>query len=418
MKLKITYILLLALMVQTVSFAQKKVNTDSLLVVTNKLISTDKNYEKAKELGHLGIKIAPNYLDFHVALGRAYRMTNQIDSARYYFNYVITKNPKYKEAFTYLTQIEIENKNLLNATNTIDKALLAHPEEKEFYLLKLRAINLENDDKKSLDYLNTLTVKYPDDQKIKDQIFDLKLKSNSDRIGINFNLTSFNRAGVGPWSLTSVQYVRQRKWLTLIGRVNYTDRQSYGISSSSGSLFELDSYVKMTSKLYSFANIGVGNDNVFPKIRLNYSLFSNLGNRWENEIGIRYNKTINNESYAAALGFGKYIGAGWINLKSYMQLGQKKPYPSLSATYRYYTLSRFDYYSANLGFGTSPDERETLSQLDQRISLNSYRIGLGYSRILKKKFILGLQAGFNRQEYNINSYQNELNTSVQLQYVF
>lgn len=416
MRLKFTYTLF-ALLLQF-SFYGQKLNTDSLLVVTNKLINIDKDYKKAITLGHLGIKHAPNYLDFHIALGRGYRFTNEIDSARYYFNYVLSKNTNYKEAFTYLTQLEIDAKNVNNASVIIDKAITSHPEEKDFYMLKLRVVNLENDDKKTLDYLNVLASKYPTDKNIKDQIFDLKLKSNSDRIGLNYNLTTFDRAGVGPWNLTSVQYVRQRKTITLIGRINYTNRESFRHTINSGTLYELESYIKMTKKTYSFINVGLGNDNVFPKLRLNYSLYSNLGKRWENEIGIRYNNTTNNENYSAVLGFAKYIGAGWLNLKSYIQLGQKKPYPSVSATYRYYFNSRYDYFSLNAGFGTSPDERETISQFDQRISLNSFRIGAGYSKVFLKKILLGTQIGFNRQEYNSNSYQNELNTSIQLQYQF
>jgi len=370
------------------------------------------------KLGHLGIKNAPNYLDYHIALGRAYRFTNEIDSARFYFNYVISKNTNYKEAFNYLTQLEIDAKNLNNASAVIDKAIATHPEDKDFYMLKLRVINMQNDDKKTLEYLNVLTNKYPTDKNIKDQIFDLKLLSNSDRIGVIYNLTTFNRSGVGPWNLTSIQYARQRKQITLLGRINYTNRESYGQTISSGTLYELESYVKMTKKTYSFGNIGIGNDNVFPKIRLNYSFYSSLGKRWENEIGIRYNKTIDNENYSAVLGFGKNIGVSWLNLRSYIQLGQKKTYPSLSATYRYYFDSKYDYFSLNAGFGTSPDERETISQFDQRISLNSFRIGAGYNKVLFKKFLFGTQIGFNRQEYNINSYQNELNTSIQLQYQF
>lgn len=416
MKLRFTY-LVFALLVQY-SFYGQKLNTDSLLVVTNKLINVDKNYLNAIEIGHKGIKYAPNYLDFHIALGRAYKFTNEIDSARYYFNYVIAKNTNYKEAFSYLAQIEIDAKNFNNASIVIDNAIAKHPEEKDFYMLKLRVVNMEDNDKKTLDYLNVLANKYPTDKNIKDQIFDLKLKSNSDRIGINYNLTTFDRAGVGPWNLTSFQYVRQRKLITLIGRVNYTNRESFGQTISSGTFYEVESYVKMTKKTYSFVNIGFANENVFPKLRLNYSFYSNLGKRWENEIGMRYNKTINTEDYSVVLGFGKYIGAGWLNLRSYFQLGQKKPYPSLSATYRFYFNSKDDYFSLNAGFGTSPDERETITQFDQRISLNSMRIGTGYSKVFLKKFLLGAQIGFNRQEYYHNSYQNELNTSLQLQYQF
>ena len=103
---------------------------------------------------------------------------------------------------------------------------------------------------------------------------------------------------------------------------------------------------------------------------------------------MRYNKRTVNENYSAAIGIGKYIGVGWLNLKSYMQLGQKKPYPSLSSTYRYYFGSRFDYFSVNAGYGTSPDERETITDFNNRISLISYRLGAGYNTMIYKKFIL------------------------------
>ena len=85
----------LFLFINVCVFAQK-IDTDSLLIATHKQINIEKNYPKAIQLSHLGIKNAPNYLDFHLALGRTFMITKQIDSARYYLNYVIEKNPKYK----------------------------------------------------------------------------------------------------------------------------------------------------------------------------------------------------------------------------------------------------------------------------------------------------------------------------------
>ncbi|MFV8327735.1 hypothetical protein [Flavobacterium sp. ZS1P14] len=210
----------------TLIYSLKKIDIDSLVVVTNKLISVEKNYNKAIELGHLGIKKSPNYLDFHLALGRAYKMKNEIDSARYYFNYVIIKNPKYKEAFSYLTKLEIEQKNSKAAITVIDQALSFYPDEKDFYILKLQALNLEKDPKTTFDYLIFLVEKYPADTSLKDQLFDVKLNSFSDRIGISNTITFFNRSGVGPWNYTSLQYIKQLKNVTLIGRYNYNDRQS------------------------------------------------------------------------------------------------------------------------------------------------------------------------------------------------
>ena len=306
----------------------QKIDVDSLLVVTNKLINNDKNYAKAIELGKIGVEKSPNYLDFYISLGRAYKYTNEIDSARYYFNHVISKSIKYREAHSYIIQLELDEQNIEAATIAVEKALQLYPDEKNFYLLKLRIINTENNFKKSADYLQFLITKYPDDKKLKEQLMNLKLKSNSDRIGLSHNITFFNRDGFGPWNFTSLQYIRQRPKFTLIGRVSYTDRQTNGNSSSSGKLFDIDSYIKTSKKSYSYINIGYSEDRIFPKLRVNYSYFRNLGNGYEGEIGVRYNKRTDSESFSSVLAFGKYIGNSWLNLKTSVDCNIRKPYPS------------------------------------------------------------------------------------------
>jgi YaiO family outer membrane protein len=133
---------------------------------------------------------------------------------------------------------------------------------------------------------------------------------------------------------------------------------------------------------------------------------------------MRYNKNSTTENYSSAIGLGTYIGSGWLNLKSYLNLDSQKKYPSFTLSYRYYLNSRYDYYTASMGYGTSPDERETLSQYEQRIALNSYRVGLGYSKVLYKKYILSLLGNYNRQEYFPKKYQNELSATLQIHYLF
>ncbi|MES2545037.1 MAG: YaiO family outer membrane beta-barrel protein [Bacteroidota bacterium] len=393
----------------------QKIDADSLLVEMTRQINPENNYTKAIEIGKKGIKIAPEYLDFHIALGRAYKITKETDSARYYFNYVIEKNPKYKEAFNYLTQLEIEENKINAALIAVNKGLELYPDDKELQLLKLKALDLSKDKKNTIDYLTILIKKYPKDNGLKNQLFDLKIASYGDRIGINNNTTFFNRDGVGPWNLSGLQYIKQLKNATLIGRYNYIDRQSNNKSIGNGVQYEIESYIKTSKKNYSYAGIGYSDDNIFPKLRLSYSFFQNLSKAWEGDIGIRYNKTSIDENYAAGFGIGKYIGMGWFNLKTYIQLGQK-PYPTISSTYRYYFKTQFDYFSINAGYGTSPDEREVISQFEERISLNSYRMGIGYNKVFLKNFILGLQTGFNRQEYTPDKFQTELNISLSLQY--
>ncbi|HLF53152.1 YaiO family outer membrane beta-barrel protein [Flavobacterium sp.] len=401
----------------TTIFAQK-MDSDSLLVQTLYQINTVKNYPKAIQLGQLGIKIAPDYLDFHVALGRCYMLTKNIDSSRIYFNHVIDKNPKYKEAFIYLTKLELEKKNASNAIRTIDKALLHYPEEKEFHLLKLQAVNLEKNDEKSILLLNDLVQKYPTDSDLKHQLIELKSKSVSDRVGINYNYTTFDRSGTGPWHLLGLQYIRERKKLTLIGRINYADRRSFGESINSGIQYELETYFLNNKKSYSLANISYSKDIVFPKLRLSYSYFHNLSKGWEGDVGIRYTKTSDKDLYAAVLGIGKYVGSYWFNLRSYVQMDEDKIYPAFTATARYYFDTKYDYATIITGYGTTPDERVTLGQFQQRVALDSYRIGAGYYKLFGQHYCTGVQAVYNRQEYVSNNFQNEFDVFLSVQYKF
>lgn len=403
--------------VGTTIFAQK-MDTDSLLVKTYHEINTSKNYPKAIELARLGIKNAPDYLDFYVALGRSYMMTQKIDSSRICFNHVMDKNPKYKEAFTYLAKLEIEAKNETNAIVAIDKALTYYPDEKDFYLLKLQAINLENDDEKSIAFLSFLTNKYPEDTEIQQQLMELKLKSTSDRLGINYDYTTFNRDGVGPWHLLGLQYIRERKKLTLIGRINYADRRASGNSINSGLQYELETYFKNNKKSYSYTDLAYSNDIVFPEIRLSYSYFHNFNKGWEAEIGMRYTKTADNDVYSGVLGVGKYIGSYWLNLKSYIQSDAGTIHPAFTATARLYFDTKYDYAAIIAGYGTSPDERIYSGQYEQRISLNSFRMGGGYYKLFYENYCTGFQAVLNHQEYSPNNFQNELDLYFSIQYKF
>ena len=110
---------------------------------------------------------------------------------------------------------------------------------------------------------------------------------------------------------------------------------------------------------------------------------------------------------ALTLGVGTYFGSYWVHVRSFFQEQESKWYPAFTLTTRYYLDSRFDYLNFVAGYGTSADESYIQSQLQNRISLNSYRVGLGYFRQLGGKFLVGAQGGYNRQEYLDSKWQNE-----------
>lgn len=397
----------------------QKINTDSLLIVTNNLIKSEtKDYFKAKKIAHQCIKAAPTYLDFHLALGRIHKNEKNIDSARYYFQHVINNNTRYKEAFTYLSKLELDVNNKELALKIINLGLDIHPEEKDFYWVKLQIINAEEKPQKSIEYLEFLNKKFPDDVLLKNQLLEVKSNVKTNRIGTTYTITNFSRDNYGPWHQTAINYAKQLKKVSLGGRLTYIDRRQNGTSQNFGYFYELESYFKTTKKSYSFANFGFSDGEVFPEFRFLFSNYYTLGKGFESEVGYRYNKRENTNSSSGIVALGKYFKSNWINLRTSFQLDEPKLYPSVALQFRHYYNSRFDFFAFNIGYGTSPDERETLSQFQERIALTSYRFGGGYSKLLAKKYIVGCSASFNNQEYFPDKYQNEYNLSINLVYLF
>lgn len=396
----------------------QKIDVDSLLTVAIKETNEYRNYESALKKTHLGMKLAPEYLDFYLLTGRIYQLTNVKDSARYYYNYVLDKNPAYKDTYTYLINMNLQEKKYDEAEILVDKAIENHPGEKTFRYKKLDVYQLQGEKSKSDAYLKELETLYPQDKELKLHSFISDSRFHSDRIGINYNITSFDRSGVGPWHFGSVQYIAQRYWGTAIARINYSNRYANGSSIIDGYQYEAEAYVFTSKNSYSHIGGAYSSDEIFPKLRLGYSFYHNFPKGWEGDIGIRYIDTRDTNFISGVIGIGKYLGSYWINLRSFLQYDVDSFYPAFTLTTRYYFDTRFDYLALILGYGTSPDERTTMGQIQQRIALDSYRIGGGYYRLFGKHYITGIQLTLNNQEYTPGKTQNETEIALMFQYQF
>ncbi|MWB94721.1 YaiO family outer membrane beta-barrel protein [Flavobacterium sp. GA093] len=391
----------------------QKIDTDSLLNVIIQDMRIKNDYQQNIKRSLLGKKLAPDYLDFHLLLGRNYDLIKQKDSARYYYNYVIEKNPKYEDAYLYLINLDIQDKQYTEAEVVVNKAIEIYPENKNFRLQRISIYALQNDSKNEAKYLKTIKAKYPEDPQIQQLIVDLYSTLNSNRIGVYYSLTSIDREGVGPWHLGSVDYIRQKKWGSLIGRVSYANRYSYDMSIAKGIQFEAESYIYTGKKTYSYFDAAYSPDVVFPKIRLAYSFYYNWKS-WEADLGFRYTKSGSADLTAINIGTGKYIGSFWLNFRTYLQ----KHNPAFIFSSRYYLKTKFDYLTLIGGYGTSPDDRTTLGQLEQRVQLSSYRMTAGYSKLFSSHYIIGISATYNNQEYAENARQKEVEAGLSFQYKF
>jgi YaiO family outer membrane protein len=414
--LNITRLLFCLFLLSNQTIKAQKIDTDSLLTVVIKdMKSAHPDYKLNIKRALLGKKLAPDYVDFSLALGRNYDLAKQKDSARFYYKYVIDKNPRYADAFLYLINMDLVDKNYDEALTTTYKAIDLYPDNKDFRLKRIELYSLQNDTKNEAKYLKSIRAKFPHDPDIEQRLFDLYSKTNIDRVGAYYNLTTIDRDGVGPWHLASADYMHQRTWGSLIGRVSYAKRLSSNSVMASGLQFEAESYLFAQKNHYHYIDVAYSKDSAFPEWRLGYSYFQTFNKGWEADLGVRYIEMQDNSDLKTLnIGIGKYLGSYWLNFRSYIQ----KNSPSFTLTSRYYYKTKFDYVTVIAGYGTSPDDRTRAAEYDMRTSLNSYRLSAGFYKLIQNHYVFGFLITDNEQEYTKNKYQTELDFAIQLQYKF
>lgn len=397
----------------------QKIDVDSLLVQLVSDYKLDKNPEEIIQKAKTGLKIAPDYLDYHLLIGQTFERIQKTDSAKFHYEKIIAKSDKYPDAYNRLINLEISNQQYTEALNHIKEAKLLFPENQLYYDTKrLNTYELQGDEDAELELMTQLIRQNPKNIPFKDRYILLSRKTEKDRIGVQYSNTSFNRDGYGPWNQFMAQYIRTRNWGSLIANINAMNRKSDLADDANGIQFELSSYIFTTKKDYLFLNTAFSNDEVFPKYRLGASYYINFLKKWEANLGMRYTKTAADDIPALVLGLGTYYKSFWFNLSSFIQSDDDKINPAFTFTSRYYFDTRYDYLFGILGYGTSPDDDNTSGLYSERINLSSYRIGAGISKTFFNNYIAGLQFMYNNQEYAPDKKQNEYEITLSLQYKF
>ena len=134
-----------------------------------------KHYKKAIAICNKALDISPKNMDIHLLLGRAYSLDGKIDSARIELNKVIEKNPKYRDAYIYLVNMEAIACNYLQAIEYADMGLKYFPNDRDLLLKKLDVYNKEGDWMESNKLIDYLFDRYSGDPFIRTVYLDYKL---------------------------------------------------------------------------------------------------------------------------------------------------------------------------------------------------------------------------------------------------
>jgi cellulose synthase operon protein C len=170
----LTVLLLCVCVTAEAQWLKKTESSDDLYKEAKKEIDL-KHYQRAVSLLDQAVNISPKNLDIHLMLGRAFGLAGKIDSARQELNYVIQKNPKYRDAYIYLVNIETVACNYQQALEYADMGLKYYPNDRDLLLKKLDIYSKQGDWIESTKLADYLFERYSTDSYIRSVYLDYKL---------------------------------------------------------------------------------------------------------------------------------------------------------------------------------------------------------------------------------------------------
>ncbi len=392
------------------------------------------------------------YMDNLVASGLAYQKQEVWDEALAEFKRVLAISPYDSTALYASINLYNAQKEYDSALAMTDKGLRYYPANAGF--IRQRALTLENKRMytQAAEEADKLVAMQPSQKNI-DYANYLKSKMYRNQFGLYYQQSTYNTA-MQPYRIATVEYRRFFKDGSFAGRVNVGGRHE-----RAGLQFEGDLYYNHTKTLYSYAVAAYSQDlNVFPELRLGYSLFKGWKHDWETELGVRYVKvqsvidsvvtlpggdedlykiTQRASMVSGVASIAKGMGDFWINLRGFLifdnperymsindpdgNVGQRQTtdksrrYHAFQLTTRYYMNDRQEYMYVVGGIGTSPDDRSRVILMPQLAGdwLTRY-VTVGYQKTVHYRTTFGAAVGWSNNRIGIDRYLNQYDLYLSL----
>jgi YaiO family outer membrane protein len=233
---------------------------------------------------------------------------------------------------------------------------------------------------------------------------------------VKYGYDHFNRGeeNFGPWHLFSFDLSKKLKWGTVIGRINYANRNFSSISKS-GPQFEIDLYPRISKGFYAYVNGGYSSSSVFPKYRFGGELYKSLPSGFEISAGARYLdfSTANVLIYTGNL--GKYYKNYWFSLRPFITSKTSGIDISGILLIRKYQNNPRNYISLLLGIGSSPIELFFLEDIER---LNSYKIGIEIVQMVSRSTLIEIQIRYEREEFQLGKFGNRYTLNFSFLQIF
>ena len=410
------FILILFIIFASSSFlqAQNHLSSDELFKDARNAAFEHKDYEKAKELAYQALEQSPNYADIDIFIGRIYSWNHQYDSARFHFTKVLNANPSNEDASVAFSDLEYWNDHYQSSLDICNKALTYYPQSEDLLIRKAKNLKALKQYKEAGLVTDELLKKDQHSTAAHALATSLKDVTSVNKITISYENSSFDKQYDKAWNLASISYGRLTKFGTVIGRINYANRFATG-----GLQAEVDAYPHISKTFYGYVNFGYSGDvGVFPNYRAGFSLYANLPNSFEAELGYRY-LYFSSATNIYTASIGKYWKSFLFSARTYITPSISNVSQSYSLNARYYLKGADDYIGLTVGTGISPDDNnQNIQYSNKQNKLSSRKISASFDHTFLKWNIISISAGLINQEYQPSVKGNQFNVSLSLSHRF
>lgn len=397
------------LFVVSTLFAQDttSLTSDELFTQARNIPKEKANYPKIISTLKLALEKSPDYADIRLFLGRVYTWNDNLDSARYQFNQVLSKEPTNIEAYSAIFDVEYWNENYRRALDHANQGLLYDPNSSELLIKKAKALNALKDTRQALAVLRSYNKQNPGQDTVKTYYQMLRSENAKNLIDLSYEYVYFDKRFDDPWHYTSLDYTRNTSLGSVTGRLMYSNR-----FREDGLQGEIEAYPSISKGIYAYVGAGYSQSDIFPRFRAGVSLYYTLPKSFDAETGFRYLDFNPSKTYIYVLALGKYTGNFYFNLKSYLSPDVDIFSHSYTFSARYYFSDRYNFIGAQIGAGISPDDRAR--NIMGEGNLSTYKFGVNYSRDLVKNFTIAASGLWFYEEYRTGLWGNQIGVGVSL----
>lgn len=105
---------------------------------------------------------------------------------------------------------------------------------------------------------------------------------------------------------------------------------------------------------------------------------------------------------------GNYIGNLWLAARPYYRIKDNGNSFSAIGNVRICGVNGLNYWGLELGWGNSPDDKYTASQLAEKLFLHSYRIRIEKNLRISKANEVRFAAGWAHEEQTVSDYRTRI----------